>query len=709
MSPFSLGRRQRLTTAHAASPPQAPIRRASRSRAISAVAGSIWLLAVVCSPAIGWAQPASELRRPLDAAIVAAQALEAPLLAPRAYGEAKRLYEAADEALRKGSPYTDIRAEVERAIAAAQHAGRAAVDVRAHFGETLSERAALLQIDPAIPLAAQSADRLLHEAAALAEAGDRQGANRIIEQMSVELAQAGAAVLRENKLAKTRRTLEQERGDAPADAVAAAFRELDAAATVLADQRLRIAEVIAVDKRLDDLIIKLFPGFYRNPPMTLTIDGFTLFVESYETRSWDFRNTAIVGASGTAWVSFHCGPKLVHPFPLPSTIIKTFRVVETVRDPTSEISTDAARRLGPGRAAGETLELRLPKSATTAFEVARAIEELLTLELKPKGDIRVRFENLTIVPGAVPGFGIVLAGQAVYSTTPPAARPRLRIAGFALELEQLVVTPAGAIVAAVLEFPVSIVDPGTGHPGRVPLGNLAITPDCKFHRELPAHAYGPWAVGNTEMLIRGTGVIADFDTAWAPPSAIPPSAAAQPVWRGAILGSGDTIPAAERIVSNSGYLRARYTFPMAEVTAPGLLGQFTLATPFTFRTLEPFDYEVRVSKGGVNLRDSAVENGRFDDDRIVAPSAAVRDPAGATIAAVYARLDLDAQLNLQGNTTISSRVRWGDFVTGAGPSSFYEVRDIGFSSFFIAGQYRPNYFPLDAAGAFVEPGDSTPL
>ena len=71
-----------------------------------------------------------------------------------------------------------------------------------------------------------------------------------------------------------------------------------------------------------------------------------------------------------------------------------------------------------------------------------------------------------------------------------------------LELEHLVVRPTGATVTAILEFPVSIVDPGTGHPGRVPLGTFAITPDCKFHRELPALAYGPWAVGNTEMLIR---------------------------------------------------------------------------------------------------------------------------------------------------------------------------------------------------------------
>ena len=680
---------------------QSPVRASRASLTFTVIAGSICFLTLLYSSTPCWAQTVSDLRRPLDAAIIDAQSLESPLLAPKAYGEAKRLYEAADAALRRDVPPAGARAEVERAITAAQRAGRAAVEVRALFPEALSERAEILQIDPAI---AATADRLLAQAATHAEAGDRPAASRFIEQMIADLARAGAAALRENKLAATRRTLEQERNAAPGDAITEAFRELDAASTALADKQLRVTDVIAIDKRLDGIIAKLFPAFYRNPPMTLTIDGFTLFVENYEARSWDFRNTAIIGANGTAWLSFHCGPSILHPFPPASTITKTFRVVESVRDATSEISAESARRLAPHGATSETLDLRVPKSATTGFEIAQAIEDLIAFELKPKGDIRVHFENFTIVPGAVPGTGIVLNGQATYPTTPLAAQPRLQVAGFTLELEHLVVRPIGATVTADLEFPVSIVDPGTGQPGRIPLGDFAITPDCKFHRELPSQAFGPWAVGNTEMLIQGKGVIADFDTAWVSPSVVPPSAAAQPIWRGAILGSGDTIPATERIISNCGYLRARYTFASAEVTALGLLGEFMLAAAFTFYTLEPFDYEMRVSKGHVTLRESAVESGRFDDDRVAAPSAAVRDDTGRRIAATYTRLDLDAQLNLRGSMTVSSRVRWGDFVTSAGPASYYEVRDIGFSTFFIAGQYRPNYFPLDAAGEFVEPG-----
>ena len=664
----------------------------------------IGVLTLIFVPKLCCAQAGTDARRTLEAVITELQVIEAPLLAPKAYDKAKRLYEAVDANLRKGVPMAEAHVEIERAIAAAHVAGRTATEVRAHLGEVLSERAALIQIDPAIATVAGRANALLRDAGARAEAGDLAGARHVAERMAAELAQIGVAVVQEKKLATTRRMLEQLRGEAPDDVLAAALSELQEAVRELAHRRLTIAELIAVDKRLDGIVIELFPPFYRSPPMTLTIDGFTLYVEAYEKRSWDFSSSAIVGAAGTAWVSFECGPKFVHPFPFSVTNVRTFRVVEAVRDASSEISVETARRFVPTLTAGETLELRIPKRATTALEAVQAIEELVAASQKPKGDILVHFENFTIVPGAQPDTGLVLAGQALYPTIPPLQAPaRLRLAGFTLELERLLIDPSGATVTADLEFPVSIVDPGTGRPGRVPLGNFPITPDCKFHRTLLAQPFGPWAVGNTEMLIQGTSVIADFDTMWAPPGVAPSSAAAQPPWQGALLGSGATIPASEQIVSNSGYLRAHYTFAMAEVTAPGLLGTFTLAEPFTFTTLEPFDYEMRITKGGIVLRNSAVESGGFQDDGILAPLAAVRDEAGARVPATYSQLQLDSQLNLKGDVTVASRVRWGDFVTSASPSNYYEIRDVVSSYFYIAGQYRPNYIPLDASEAFVEP------
>ena len=668
-----------------------------RSRGVVAALG---VLAFVLTPSVCGAQTSTELRRQLDSAITEAQALDAPLLSPAGYAEAKRRYEAADAALRRGAPIGQVRTAVNAAIAAARQAGRAAASVRGVLGGLLSTRATLLGLDPSMAAHAGRAEALLSDAAARAEAGDRPSATQLAQQALAEYVRAGTVAIRQNKLLIARQGLEGLRV-----AFDAARRELESVENSLRGDRLGVPELIEADRRLGDIISMLFPPFYRVPPQTLLIDGFTLYVEAYEARSWDFQNKAITGATGTAWTSFDCSPKLAVPFPDALTVAKTFRVVNAVQDASSEISVEDARRFNPHLRSGETLMIPVPRSAATPFEMAQAIQDLLAARLKPKGDIRVHFENLTIIQGAQPDVGIVLGGHAVYPTTPPPAESaRLKIAGFTLELAQLVLAPSGATATAELEFPVSIIDPGIGRPGRVPLASFAITHDCRFHQELPTQSFGPWVIGNTEMLIKGVGVTADFDTTWTPPGVAPPSAAAQPPWRGALLGSGETIPATESIVSNSGYLRARYTFATAEVTAPGLRGTFTLAAPFTFTTLQPFEYLVRVSKGTIDLRDSAVELGEFQDDRIVVPLRAVRDDAGTAVSAAYKELELDAKLDLQGKATVASRVRWGDFVTSAGPSNYYEIRDIGFSFFYIAGQYRPNYSSLDATGAFVEPG-----
>jgi hypothetical protein len=670
------------------------------------IAYALAVVALALLPLPARAQSPRDLRAQLDEAITMARAADAPRLSPARYAEAGKLYEEADALLRRGAPAEAAREAVQRAVTAARHATASAAAVQGALAELLSARAAVLGLDPSAPDRAARADALLREAARHVEAGDRLAAARIADQALTEYRAIGTAVLRDVKLPATRQTLERLRPTLPESTFTKALEEHRALEAKLRGERLTIADLVAIDAGLAGIVVSIYPPFYHHPPMTLVIDGFTLHVEAYTGRGWDFQNQIITNGTGTAWTSFACAPPIVSPFP---ELVKKFKVVELVQDPMTEVGIHTARRFAPGAAMGETLELQLPRDASTAFEMAEVIEELLGGLLKPKGDIRVRFENLTIAPAAQSGVGTVLAGQAVYPVTPPPASPaRLRVAGFALELAQLVITPAGATATAELEFPVSIVDPGTGHPGRVPLGSFPIAQDCQFRRELPAQAFGPWAVGNTEMLVQGVGVTADFDKGWAPPGAPPGSAAAQPTWRGALLKGGDTVPATERIVSNSGYLRAAYSFADAEVTALGLRGTFTLTAPFTFFTLEPFDYRVRISAGTIVLLDSAVEQGGFQDGAVTMPSRAVRDGSGAPAAATYGRLALDAKLDLQGSAAVTGRIRWGDFATPAGPSAYYEVGDIAFARFYLAGAFRPNYFPIDAAGQFVEPGGSGP-
>jgi hypothetical protein len=117
MSPFCRKFHRRPAVADGPSKSsQSGVQTSKASLTFTAITRSIYFLALLYSSTPCWAQAVSELRRPLDAAITDAQSLESPLLAPKAFDEAKRLYEAADAALRKDVPPADARAEVETSI-----------------------------------------------------------------------------------------------------------------------------------------------------------------------------------------------------------------------------------------------------------------------------------------------------------------------------------------------------------------------------------------------------------------------------------------------------------------------------------------------------------------------------------------------------------------------------------------------------------------
>ena len=453
--------------------------------------------------------------------------------------------------------------------------------------------------------------------------------------------------------------------------------------------------------RLQDIIVQLYSPFFRHPPLTLTIGTFALYVEKYDKLRWDFSNGVIVGASGTASTSFSCAPKLIPLYPGMLTALKSFRVVETVHNPLEEISVADAQKIDPQQGLNATLSLKTPTYAVSASQVSQVISD--AIKFKPKGDIQVHFDNLTITPGLAPGTGIVLAGTATYPTSPPLpTQITLSLAGFTVYLSALKLTPLSATATGELELPVSIVDPGSGHPGRIPLGDFTINSECEFHKELAATGFGPWAVGNTEILIQGTGVVADFDKTWAAPGLDPSAAAALASWRGAILNTGSTIPAATLVTSNSGYLRASYSFSKAEVTGPGLKGHFVLAVPYEFMALEPFDYRVHLGTGSLDLTDSAVDHAFFQHNTVTAPLAAAQTEFGLPVVADCPTLSVDTNLDLLANGKVNSHIRWGEFTKHSRPF-FYEATGFTRERFYLSGTYKVNYFPVDSAGNFVDP------
>ena len=141
------------------------------------------------------------------------------------------------------------------------------------------------------------------------------------------------------------------------------------------------------------------------------------------------------------------------------------------------------------------------------------------------------------------------------------------------------------------------------------------------------------------------------------------------------------------------------------MTAAGLSGQFKLTAPYEFESLEPLGYRVFISTGHLELANSAVQSGQFDKNKLILPQKSVVDSAGGVVTASHDQLQLDANLNLLSTATLSVPIRWGEFTSHPVSSfTFYESQGFKYGRFYLCGTPRSNYFPLDAADDFVEPG-----
>jgi hypothetical protein len=586
----------------------------------------------------------------------------------------------------------------------AEKAASVATKTRELLKDTVTLRSSVAELDGSLISRLASADEILKQAAAAAEAGDKSKALESGARAGDSYATVAKQYLKEQWLPNLKKQVAEVESDAPKEQIARAKAELDGAESSIA--AAMPAELFLIVDKLKAIDRLLYPPFFRVPPSYLQMADFVLQVIRYDKRRWDFQNGLIIHASGTAWLVFHCQP-IFPPPPLwqVATIDRNFRVVETVKSPAEEIALSDAIRIDPAALAGSTITIKLPSYAISASQISQAVHQQLQWLLRPAGGIEVHFEDLTIQPSGIPDTGRVLAGSAGYPTTPPdPTDASLSISGFRLLLHTISLTPVRASVAADLEMPNSVVDPGTGHPGRVDLGTFPITSSCIFRRELPQMAYGPWAVGNTGMQVKGTGVTADFDPTWVAPSAPAGSPAAIPGWRGALLGQGTTV-ASGPVVSNSGYLSAFYSYPIALVMATGLSGQFKLMAPYEFQSLEPFGYHVFISTGHLELANSAVKDGQFDNDKLTLPQMAVVNSSGGVVSATHDQLQLNENLDLIGTAALSVPVRWGEFTSHpVSSSTFYESQGFKYGRFYLSGIPRANYFPLDAADNFLDPG-----
>lgn len=450
------------------------------------------------------------------------------------------------------------------------------------------------------------------------------------------------------------------------------------------------------------------------PPTTLAIGDFTLTVDHYDTYKWNAALTTISEASGVAWTDFDCNELVIigtlfgglEIYPI------AFVVVDKVTDPQKQISLEEALVFNPKIRPGQNLVLYLPKEETTRTTpiVAKELASKYTIDpsilelLSPvKGQIKVNFSNCTIaVDPADSTEGMITAGEAFYPTADPypSGSIELQPAGFTTHLYTLRLTPTSATATAELEFPVSITSGVDCRPAHVDLGEITITQDCQYYKSLPDLVFGPWQIDNTGMIVEGIGLVADFSKTTS--HAGVPSLA--PEWRGVVLRSGETIPAADNsVISNYGYVRAHYSFSNGLVISSGLSADFDLIDDFQFFSLQPVDYNITIALGELRMDNNKITGGLFSDGKITLPKAAVIDPAGVEITGYYSTLTVQSDMDLYSDSlSIGQEFVWGEFSRTSPIYQAYRASKPSQCYFYLSAAVKPAFWPL-SGGVFTAP------
>jgi hypothetical protein len=448
-------------------------------------------------------------------------------------------------------------------------------------------------------------------------------------------------------------------------------------------------------------------------PETLIAGTFRIDVEEYDQPSKSLNPKL---PSGIGRVKFTC-PPLVLPFPWKNVrpVMKTYSVVQSVTDSLTQVHIADALLLNPSVRVGDRLPISLPqRSEVSQTLIDRNLVIGLLKGLKGPQGIRVRFRDVEWT-GALAPVVVLSEGIAWYPTAPavPAVPAQIGIdPGFSLAIDSLVITPARASVRGAILLPPCIVSATGCTRSSLGLPWTNITGQCELYREVPDSSFGPFYVGETGIQVSGKGYTLDFSSTHSDPSVIP--SLGNP-WKGVVLKAGTTPdPPAEIVLSNRGYLKAKYGFANGLIVSSGLEARLDLASPFAFRTVEPMGYLVvmRPPDGFLRLGACGVQGGQFLSGEIHLPLAAIRDDNGALIRARYDTLHVQNDMDLFGAVKVPGGFTWGEFSKTEQWPRFYQLRPdpSGTSAegyFYLAARQLPPYYPL-VGNIFTPPALSFP-
>lgn len=493
------------------------------------------------------------------------------------------------------------------------------------------------------------------------------------------------------------------------------------------------------------------PGLLQPPdvpplPDMLQIGEFTLVVGGYspDLIYWDAENNTFCGVSGSAWLTFdgvtvqgmlgdsQIGGEYPH-------FVQNLHVVASVTNAQTQIDLVSAQRIQPGIQLGETFYAEVALSPDALQRVVAGEVSLVDLveESHPKGQVLVRFEQVDIkIPTPImileptpaverrPSdvlnlqphtIGRIVRGSAFYSSDATMCIPsqlKISLEGFTLNIHRLTLTPDGATANIAVQLPGGLVEQDTCCPAALELHEATITQRCELYVMASEAEFGPWIVGDSGLVITGTGYTLDLSTSRSPTGRLHSQDRTlrlsagdavldlrpmmkPPIWRGLVLHSGrvsgeDLIPDP----ANTGYLRGQFAFYDAELTIMGLSVYLILSQPHEFNTLHPLYYRLVLEGGWLRLKNSQVMGGAFGPGQIDA----YMDPH--LFNGEFKELTVDSNLDLVGDIYWGDCGRWLNW--GKDNYKFSVLARRG--SLYLPASPLPTFCPVDANDCvFIQP------
>ena len=454
-------------------------------------------------------------------------------------------------------------------------------------------------------------------------------------------------------------------------------------------------------------------------PDTLLIGEYVIAVERYDSLGTYIPSTrTFSGVSGIGRVLFSCRPPILFPHFTPGDIFVggvdlpltpfQFQVVDSVRFPDREIALQDARIFDKNIGRGAALTLTLPLSKTALPDVVgQRVTDLIqgVKPGRPQG-IRVQFNGVQVqrlLNNA--RLGRITVGTAFYPAVEPVPIPpfTLDIEGFTLEVSRLRLSPDRPAEAVARLLLPDLISSGEGcNRAALDLGTINLSPRCEFYHNASDKRYGSFGIGNTTLIVRGKGYIADFSsTIGTPPGGGPNT------WKGLILINGETAgEPSGTVYSNTGYLQAHYKYGIATVTKGGFSSTLNTGEAYTFFSVQPFGYGIRFDFAQLEIRNNRVLSGDLNKTDIALPDEAVRDRNGLPIAVQSEKLTVNNDLDMLGivsNDKFSSlEFFWGEFTQPGREILAHGVSSCRAGFLFMPGQYQKDYYPV-VGEAFAEP------